>query len=800
MKSLLLGVIDATVLYHDLHQLTLHRLPSAIQFGGRYRLIDFSLSNFKNSGIRNVAIFPNGNYRSLTDHVSSGKIWDLDRKKDGLFILPPKRKIEQTKAFISFNRLKEHMVYFLRSKQTYVVITSGVIVWNISFIEPLKQHIETKADITEIKYKNKRLNTFILKKEYLIHLILQHEYLGFHNLIEVIAFSKNNKINVYNHDGYTKMITTIHDLYESHMDMLDETIEKQVFRIDRPILSKTKDLLPAFYKDKAVVKNAMIASGTQINGHIENSIISREVKISDGAKINHSIIMQESIIKPNAILEYCVIDKHAVIGHNVVLKGTRERPYVVSKEEKIITRSKMRILHLATECAPFVKAGGLADVLAALPKHQRDLGIEVSVCIPLYKQIKNKYQNKMQYYHQFSIDDNTCKIFSFNRDGVRYYFIEIEQYFNTANIYGNEDDFIRYYYLNLCTIELIKQLDYKIDLVHLHDYHFGLIPILLKKRFNYRVKTCLTIHNLKYQGIYHDKILVNKYLHDIISESKINFMKLGIMYADIITTVSETYSKEIQYPFFGENLQDIIIKRKKDLYGVLNGLDEEIYNPKTDISIVSNYDIHTIDRKLENKRFLQKQFSFTVDEDIPLIGMVSRLVLQKGIDLVLGVFDEIMKIEHVQFVLLGTGNKDYEIQFTELEKKYNHRVKMNIGFNSFNPNQIYAGTDIFLMPSKYEPCGLSQMIALKYGSIPIVRETGGLKDTVFAYNEFTRNGNGFTFTNYNREDMLHTIKRAISFFYQKKHWIRIIEHAMKSNFSYQKTARNYYSLYESVLK
>ncbi|QVK18711.1 glycogen/starch synthase [Mycoplasmatota bacterium] len=798
----MLGVIDATVFYKDLHKLFIHRLPSAIQFGGRYRLIDFSLSNFKNSGIRNVAIYPNGNYRSLTDHVSSGKVWDLDRKRDGLFILPPKRIIDQSEEMISFARMKEHMEYFLRSKQDYVVLTSGVLVWNINFTIPLKNHIDTQADITEIKVKNQRVNTFILKKAYLIQLILQHEYLGFKNLIEVIQFAHNIKVNDYEHQGYTKMIKSIQDLYESHMDMLNFDIGKSIFKEEEPMLSKTKDSPPTFYKDKAKVKNTIVANGANINGYIENSIISRDVFIEEGVSINHSIIMQQSKILANAILDYCIIDKNTIIGENVVLKGSKENPVIVEKEEKIITKSKMKIFHVATECAPFIKTGGLADVLAALPKSQRDLGIEISVCIPLYQQIKNNYQKQLHLEYTILIDDQNCLVYSLNREGVRYYFIKIEDYFEQKKIYGNDNDLVRYYYLNKCVLQLIEKFEYPPDIIHIHDYHVCLIPILIRhiyKQYN-RPKTCLTIHNIKYQGIYYNEKFINKYLKDITSDDSINFLKLGLSYTDIITTVSPTYSKELQYEFFSENLQDIIIKRKNDLYGILNGLDDNVFHPKTDISIALNYDINSIDKKKENKRYLQQHSNLTVDEHIPIIGMVTRLVEQKGIDLVLSIFDKLMETEKVQFVLLGTGNTVYETEFKYFEKKYPKRVKANIGYDAFNPNQIYAGADLFLMPSKFEPCGISQMIALKYGTIPIVRETGGLKDTVFAYNEFTKNGNGFTFTNYNAQDMLHTIKRAITFYNQKNDWNEIVKSAMNYDFNYHKTAMKYYRLYEILLK
>ncbi len=801
MNSILFGVIDATVRYEKLTKMIIHRLPSAIQFAGRYRLIDFNLSSLKNSGIRNVAIFPNGNYRSLTDHVSSGQIWDLDRKRDGLFILPPKMIIEQSDDMISFNRMKEHMEYFLRSKQSYVVLTSGVIIWNINFLEPLKQHIDCGADITEIVTDNQLLNTYILKKDDLIQFILQHEYLGFHNLKELTKFAQNLKINYYTHKGYTKMITSIRDLFDSNMDMLDLNIEKEIFTINHPILSKIKDSPPTYYGDKALISDTIVANGAKINGNISHSVISRNVIVEEGAIIKNSIIMQQSYVMANAMLDYCIIDKDVIIGENVVLKGSKENPIIIEKAEKLVNKSQINVLHAATECAPFVKTGGLGDVIAALPNKQRELGHIVGVCLPLYEQIIENYQEVLHLEYTIPIDDFKVYVYTLNREGVRYHFFKIKNYFEKKRLYSYANDLIRYYYFNVAIIHLLNYLEYPPDIIHLHDYHVSLIPVLLKKRYaNLNIKTCLTIHNLTYQGIYTNLTFIEDNLNDITKSDTINFLKLGLTYADVITTVSPTYSQEIQYEYFSENLLDVISKRKASIIGILNGLDDEIFNPKTDKLITKNYDFLTIENKKINKVYLQQTSNLIVDDEIPIIGMVTRLVEQKGLDLVIAIFDELMKSEKVEFVLLGTGNKKYEDKFKEYEAKYPQFVKANIGYNSFNPNQIYAGIDFFLMPSRYEPCGLGQMIALKYGSIPIVRETGGLKDTVIPYDAFTKNGNGFSFQNYNALDMLHTIKRAINFFHKKEDWLNIIYCGMKSDFSYEKTAIKYNQLYENLLQ
>ncbi|ERJ11112.1 glycogen/starch synthase [Haloplasma contractile] len=802
MKNDLLGIIDASILCKGLEPLTIPRLPSAIPFGAKYRLIDFALSNLINSGVRNVAIFPNANYRSLYDHVGSGKAWELDRKRDGLFILPPLEMVESSEKMITFDRIKEHLEYLTRSTQTYVIVTCGVIVWNIDFNTVLKDHIRSDADITEVLHQNKRLGTFLLKKELLIELVLRCDYLGFRHLYDVSAFSHDLTFNYFYHKSYTKKINSIYEYYKANMDMLNFDIGKTIFTTYNPILTKTKDSAPTLYGQHADVLNSIIANGATILGEVSGSVISRDVIINEGSTVKNSIVMQGSTIKKHAVLEHCILDKRVTIGENVVLKGTRDKPLVIKKEDRLLNNDHYKILHVASECYPFIKTGGLADVIGSLPKEQRSLGTCSLVCIPLYKTIEESYSKCLQLEITFNIHfknkEVSTTLYTLKKRGLTYYLLKVGDYFNRDRPYDYDDDFERFYLFNKAVVELLNLGTLTPDLVHVHDWHAGLLPLLIKENQLEHIRSILTIHNLAYQGIFHNEHPV---LHDsILKHNDINFLEIAIENANRITTVSETYSKEIQHAYFGEGLNCLIKSRAKDLSGILNGIDLDVYNPETDSNLIKNYNVKSYQNKIENKIHLQYTCNLKVDKSIPIISMITRLVEQKGIDLLLAIFDELMAETNIQLILLGSGNKNYETILTKLEKKYPNRVRIYIGYDSFNANRLYAGSDLFLMPSRFEPCGLSQLIALRYGTIPIVRETGGLNDTVKSYNEFMRTGNGFSFTNYNAHDMKYTIKRALTFYKNGDHWDHLVITALSCNFSWKQSAIKYDHLYRELLK
>lgn len=477
----------------------------------------------------------------------------------------------------------------------------------------------------------------------------------------------------------------------------------------------------------------------------------------------------------------------------------------------------MKVLFVASEGVPFIKSGGLADVIGSLPKALKERDIEVKVILPLYKEISAKYSKKLKYKGQINVRigwrNKYCGIFKMKHEGVKFYFIDNEYYFNRDGLYGYYDDAERFAFFSKAALEILPTIDYKPDVIHLHDWHTAFASVFLKSHFlhdNYYsdMKTLFTVHNLHYQGVFSKSILGN--ILDLGSEhftvdsleynGAVNSMKGGLVYSDKISTVSKSYAKEITYPYFGEGLDGVLRKREKDLTGIVNGIDEELYNPKDDEYIYKQYSYKTIEDKLKNKTKLQKELGLKVDKNIPVIAIISRLVPIKGMDLIMHAMEEILSTLDVQIVVLGTGDKEYEDGFKYFAHKYSDKLSANIRFNNELAHKIYAGSDIFLMPSQLEPCGLSQLISFRYGTIPIVRETGGLRDTVTYYDKKTNTGNGFTFKTFNAHDMLFTIKNAIELYQDKKLWKKIIKNAMSGDYSWDKSASEYIEIYKELVK
>ncbi|MDQ0231098.1 glycogen synthase GlgA [Metabacillus malikii] len=473
----------------------------------------------------------------------------------------------------------------------------------------------------------------------------------------------------------------------------------------------------------------------------------------------------------------------------------------------------MNILFAVSECVPFVKSGGLADVAGALPKEIKKLGADVRVILPKYSLIKETYRDTM-----VKIDDLTvpvgwrqqyCGIETLEHEGITYYFLDHEYYFYRDSLYGHYDDAERFSFFCRAVLDVLEVIDFQADIIHTHDWHTGMINFLLKEEYQKRpfyakMKSVYTIHNLQFQGIFPFEVLTDLLntdettCHHVEFYGNINFMKGGLQCADMITTVSPTYKDEIQTPYYGERLDGLLRAKADKLVGILNGIDENLYNPETDSDIDEQYSFETIDKKVLNKESLQAAFGLPINADTPIISMVTRLTKQKGLDLVTRVLDEVLSRD-VQIIILGTGDKEFEDYFRHMEWKYPAKVKAYIGFDEALAHRIYAGSDLFLMPSKFEPCGLGQLIALKYGTIPIVRETGGLNDTVLAYREDTQEGNGFTFRNFNAHDMLHTIYRALDFYKETEIWMHLVEQAMKQDYSWAKSASEYRQLYVDLI-
>ncbi|WP_445506870.1 glycogen synthase GlgA [Niallia sp. 03190] len=475
----------------------------------------------------------------------------------------------------------------------------------------------------------------------------------------------------------------------------------------------------------------------------------------------------------------------------------------------------MKVLFAVSECVPFIKSGGLADVAGSLPTELKKQGTEVIVMMPKYGDISKEFlgqiKRKGHFHVQVGWRYQYCGIEELQFEGITFYFIDNEYYFKRPGLYGYFDDGERFSFFNRAVLESLVHLREYPDIIHCHDWHTAMIPFLLKTDYQWKseyrsIKTIFTIHNLQFQGI-----MPKSVLEDLLNVSdeyftmenlefygNVNFMKAALVSADKITTVSPTYKREIQTDYYGEKLNHLLVKRKNDLYGIINGIDEKTYNPETDDVIIQKYSHSSIEDKVKNKQFIQQKFGLKEDDNIPIICMITRLTKQKGLELVRHVFHEFMQ-EDIQFIVLGTGDPEFEQFFREMENQYREKCRAYIGFDESLAHQLYAGADLFLMPSKFEPCGLGQLIALKYGNIPIVRETGGLNDTVFSYNSNTGEGNGFSFTNFNAHDMLYTIRRALRYYHEKDVWVNIMKKAIIMDNSWARSAFKYNQLYAELV-
>ena len=404
-----------------------------------------------------------------------------------------------------------------------------------------------------------------------------------------------------------------------------------------------------------------------------------------------------------------------------------------------------------------------------------------------------------------------CGVFSLIKEDVTYYFIDNEYYFGDCQIY-KWNDLERFAFFDKAVLEILKVLDFKPDIIHCHDWQTGMIPVLLHAYYSYDdffkgIKAVFTIHNLKYQGIFSIENAKDFFSLDssYFTNDKLEFhgnanlLKAGIVYSDIITTVSPTYAEEIKSSLGGEGLAGLLRARENSLFGILNGIDYDEYNPSCDPHIFFNYSADThIEGKQKNKIALQKELGLPIDENKAMLGFVSRLVSQKGLDIIIDALPSILNMD-VQMVIIGTGEEKYESALSQCAAYHRDRLSVNTYFSNELAHKIYAASDLFLMPSLFEPCGLSQIIALAYGSIPIVRETGGLKDTILSYNEFTGEGNGFSFAPHNAHDLLFTINRAIGFFADKPLWNNMVTNAMNENFSWVESADKYNEIYQKLL-
>ncbi len=472
---------------------------------------------------------------------------------------------------------------------------------------------------------------------------------------------------------------------------------------------------------------------------------------------------------------------------------------------------KKKIMFVASEAAPFIATGGLAEVIGSLSKAiAKDDTFDVRVIIPLYQDIKKEFRKDFKFigniFVPLSWRNQYCGIFEYEKDNVKFYFVDNEYYFKRPGCYGYYDDGERFAFFCRSVMEILSFLNFYPDILHCHDWQAALATLYLKTIYCFRpeyqfIRSVFTIHNIEYQGKYSLDILEdlfgisNRYRYLVEYDRCINLMKGAIECSERFSTVSPTYAGEIKDPYYAHGLDAIICRNEFKLCGILNGIDVDYYNPKTDKSLFANYDAEDVSNKAICKEELQRMLNLPVKPDTPIIAMITRLVAHKGLDLVREVIEQVLR-QDVQFVLLGTGDSTYENYFSDLARRYPGKVVSIISFNSDLSRKIYSGADLFLMPSKSEPCGLSQMISSRYGTVAIVRETGGLRDSIQPYGA---GGNGFTFHDYNAYDMLYVINEALGVYRNKEAWKELQKKAMLTDFSWATSAKYYIGLYLGML-
>lgn len=484
--------------------------------------------------------------------------------------------------------------------------------------------------------------------------------------------------------------------------------------------------------------------------------------------------------------------------------------------EEIKEQESKKILYVASESQPFCGTGGLADIICGLPKFVKSCepNFDIRVVLPLYKGISEDYKKDFKYignkYIKVSWRTEYAGVFEYKNEesGIVYYFIDNEKYFKRDGYYGYDDDGERFAFFSRAVLEVLPIMDFYPDIIHVNDWQTALVPTYLKTLFwpdeRYgRIRTVLNMHNVQYQGRYgieliQDVVGVDKKHTSLLEyQGDVNYLKSAIVTADKLVAVSPSYSEEVKYTDSGCGLSKIIKQNEYKLKGILNGLDYNFYNPETDNVINKNYGVDSFEVRKENKRKLQEDFGLDVNDDVPMLAIVTRMAKHKGLDLIKECLEKLIIEDNIQIVGVGEGDKEYHDYFNYLNNKFPKQCHISLGFSLEIGKKIYSAADIFLMPSLVEPCGLSQMIASRYGCVPIVRETGGLKDSIKDFG-CLEGGNGYTFTNYKVEDLVYSIKRAIKDFYDKESWKEKIKIVMQVDFSWNKTAKEYIEIYNNL--
>lgn len=482
-------------------------------------------------------------------------------------------------------------------------------------------------------------------------------------------------------------------------------------------------------------------------------------------------------------------------------------------KKEVSIQKKKSVLYVASEANPFAGTGGLADVIGSLPKSlAKSRSYDVRVVIPLYKDFSSLHRDKLRFVGNFNVElswrNQYCGLFEYKHEGVKFYFLDNEYYFKRDGLYGFYDDGERFAFFSKATLTMLSYLDFYPDIVHAHDWQSALSVIYLKTLYRLepgydKIKTIFTIHNIEYQGKY-DRFLLGDVFglsddcyKDLEYDNCVNLLKGAMVYSDIVSTVSPTYAEEIKYDYFSHGLSPIVNSVAHKTVGILNGIDQTVYNPEKDERLFANYNSEDLSGKKVCKKELQKMLGLP-EKDVPIIAMITRLVGHKGVDLLKCVVDDVLS-ENVQLVILGKGEKQYEDFFKKVQDEYSTKCRAVIAYNKDLSSKIYSGADIFLMPSKSEPCGLSQMIAAKYGTVPVVRKTGGLADSITPYNLNRKYGNGFRFETYNAHEMLYVLKDAIFTYADKLTWAKLMVTAMKTDFSWRKSAKEYIKVYDKLI-
>lgn len=569
--------------------------------------------------------------------------------------------------------------------------------------------------------------------------------------------------------------------------------------------------------DEKSIDNTEIIESLIANKESDEEVEPLEAKDTIGAKEVESVDTLEESKNSNddAVEEVLATETEEDSPIEETNKNVEKLPKIdlTADYMKNKTDNRIKVLYVVTECQPFVATGGLADVAGSLPKAIVKEGVDIRVIMPLYNSIKTKYQFEFEYMGNFTVHlswrQEYCGLFRYVEDGVTYYFIDNERYFKRDNIYGYFDDGERFAYFCKAVVEGLSHLDFFPQIIHCNDWQSALVPAYLKtsawsdSRY-YNIKNIYTIHNVEYQGIFGMENLGDlfgideSHASELEYDGNINLTKGAIQLSDKVTTVSHSYCDNLKQPYCSRGLHHIIYRNENKLSGILNGVDNDFYNPMTDKEIACNFDINSIENKRKCKKAWQEELGLPVDPDTPLISMVTRLVSHKGLDLITRILEDLLK-EDIQFVIVGTGDQRFIEYFRYMEGKYPTKVRSLV--NSFSleyARKNYAGSDIFLMPSKIEPCGISQMIASRYGTVPVVRETGGLRDTIRDFG-CEGGGNGYTFANYNSDDLKYQVKRAIKDYHDKEKWNEKINIVMSQDFGWENSAKEYVDLYKSVL-